>query len=697
MHSFEEQERKLEEELKRVEDLHKHVDTMPARPQYRAAPIVPLSPLGVIGQDHKNMHFMPWDWVAFFTSMINCLITISIKYPEGILLRINNIDRDVKLHKFVPNRDFGQRIVPFTQPLYKDGQMNFLWSSFINKTIDWIDSYLFMEHEFGIKHPDKNKLCKHEGDYIFIEHVWRRYFMVSVSTLKANGRSYNAIYKRVIMEYEAKVQGLKAQINIRKAWATDTYLKGVLQDKRGTFGSLLGSVKVHNSQMIYDSIEQQLDVLKQKRIGKVDTKSIDNALEVMKNKFNKRINVDTSGMTVAQEEYDEKIESLQKNLREMSDYIDKDRREIEQKTQNLVQPAITDGNNIEWKDGSIIKHKKKLEEFEKKAKIKRDMYVSFNELLEIEIEDAIKNNGFKDFRHLEEEYYKKKEAGKVESEVIEMEELIQGENKKAEELFVGDRKGLVLKTQDVDKFGKKVATMMSDVMRYYERYDEVHQKVKVMQDTIIVKAEEQIKKEFKVLVDRIIDAVRDSDARFFAIYTFRREHLIPRVTSLVLELNAINYYIIKKSGGNYFSNYDRDRIIRHSSGVLSYNNQMTPYTSRKNKKTRYGDPFPCEYSSGFEVNQDEFVRELRNINSGDLGEIITTSQIGLIYAFEKIMKFIQNNGEVERGIKDVDQYYRIENYGQEDYGSGYIGRNSDIPDYHANTLKWYSKYKNILN
>ena len=49
MHSFEEQERKLEEELKKVADMHLHVDTMPSRPQYRAAPLVPLSPLGIIG------------------------------------------------------------------------------------------------------------------------------------------------------------------------------------------------------------------------------------------------------------------------------------------------------------------------------------------------------------------------------------------------------------------------------------------------------------------------------------------------------------------------------------------------------------------------------------------------------------------------------------------------------------------------
>lgn len=715
MHSFEEQEKKLEEGLERIANLHKHVDGLPCRVEFQIPmPIVPLSPLGIIGQDHKNMHFMPWDWAAFFTHMINCLMTISLKYPEGILFRLKNIDRDVRLHKFVPNRDYGQRMVPFTHPLYKDGQMNFLWSSFINKTIDWIHSYLFMEDEGG-KHPDKSKLCKLEGDYVFIEHKWRQYFMVSVNVLKSNGRSYNAIYKRVIYDYELKVQSFKAQINIRKAWTTDTYLKGVLENKRGTYGSVLDSIKVHNSQIIYDSIEQQLDVLKQKRIGKVDTKSIDNALEVMKEKFNKRINVDTSGMSVAQKEYDEKISALQRNLRELGDYIEKDKKEIEQKVENLVQPIVTEASNIEWKNNRLSRYEKKLAEAKDKAKITRDTYVSFNKLLEAEIEKAIKKNGFRDFGHLGEEYYKKKEIGKVGPEVVEMEELIQEENKKAEEVFIGDRKALVLRSQEVDGFGEKTAGMMAEVMKDYEKFDEVHQKVQTMQNTIIVKAEEQIKKEYKLLVDRIIEAVSDQNARFYAIYTFERRHIISMVTSLVIDLNSIHGDIVEKStyrkpysfysGADvrysnsiyYLShNHDDDRIVIHQNGLLMYNNLMTPYQSRPNKKTSYGSPFPCEYSAGFEMNQDGFIRALRGINYTNLGEIIISSQRGLIHGFEKIMKFIKNNGEVESRIREMDQYYRIQRYDQEDYGPGYIGRNSGIPSFHDKTLKWYNKYKNIL-
>lgn len=131
MHSFEEQEKELKEVIEKINHLYERINGLPCRPQFSVTfPIVPLSPLGIIGLEHKNMHFVPWDWVAFFTSMINCLITISLKYPEGILLRLEHINGDINtLHKFVPNRDFGQRIVPFTHPLYKDGQMNFLWAS----------------------------------------------------------------------------------------------------------------------------------------------------------------------------------------------------------------------------------------------------------------------------------------------------------------------------------------------------------------------------------------------------------------------------------------------------------------------------------------------------------------------------------------------------------------------------------------
>ena len=96
------------------------------------------------------------------------------------------------------------------------------------------------------------------------------------------------------------------------------------------------------------------------------------------------------------------------------------------------------------------------------------------------------------------------------------------------------------------------------------------------------------------------------------------------------------------------------------------------------------------------MNQDGFIRALRGINYTNLGEIIISSQRGLIHGFEKIMKFIENNGEVESRIREMDQYYRIQRYDQEDYGPGYIGRNSGVPFFHDKTLKWYNKYKNIL-
>ena len=286
-----------------------------------------------------------------------------------------------------------------------------------------------------------------------------------------------------------------------------------------------------------------------------------------------------------------------------------------------------------------------------------------------------------------------------------MEELIQGENKKAEEVFVGDRKGLVLKTQDVDKFGKKVASMMSDVMRDYERYDEVHQKVKVMQDTIIVKAEEQIKKEFKLLVDRIIEAVRDMGNIINSRYEGYNE------------TGFIEYSWFKNDSTNYpvFAIYtpmqgDREReakiaqIRQSNNRVLGeiellknrfwYNIKGGGYYGRENALRAYG----------FRVDIKKWVNEL---NYSTVDQLYSVQMDNALFLTHELLNLAEKYPVQRDFPRELESNgYRWHNYSfetkDEDDWAKIKGDNKlfydkcfDSPWYQ--TQRWYNKYKHLIN
>ena len=90
--TFEEQEQNIKYAEEEVRKLFEYISKLPSQKSLSIPrAIVPLSPIGIIGEEYKNMHFMPWDWVVFFTHTINAIIAISIKYPKILQKRINAI------------------------------------------------------------------------------------------------------------------------------------------------------------------------------------------------------------------------------------------------------------------------------------------------------------------------------------------------------------------------------------------------------------------------------------------------------------------------------------------------------------------------------------------------------------------------------------------------------------------------------
>ncbi len=367
-----------EEEIKGIEDaigkMYERLYDISSKQKGIPRPIIPLSPLGV----KHDMYFLSWDWSCYFKDTSLLIARIADKFPEVIRKRLEAIDCTIANE--IPNQNPAV-IIPFTFPIYYNGSLHFLWSAFIDRFVNWLNSYLFLKEE-GLRPPDKQNFTILQNFQVFIGQDWLSYLRIANEYLLYTLVGYTAIYNAIILDYEISVLKLKAQIKLRKNWMADLYVKKLFGGD--SMQSILTSLSNYDSESLLQAIDNARKGLKQRQKAKLDLSQLNDAIDNMKDLFNWQEDLgDKSNVTLADANYDKAIDELEDSLDEMSTYIKKDSSNIKQKVKNLAGErdiATLTGNftdqEVKWEDLGIVKQKQHFINIEVKQKATKKVYIN---------------------------------------------------------------------------------------------------------------------------------------------------------------------------------------------------------------------------------------------------------------------------------------------------------------------------------